>query len=634
MTRNTLSLLSTCPGERRFTQSSGTFGISRGAVGLRRVLSCGIGFAGILLASTPLYADTRYPRSGSAFDYADVFTVPIPPPEKDQLLKASDEKQADALTWFIAGQLLEQQGELDSAMETYRKSLDLDPANYLLAEKVAFELMRREQSAEAIGVLKDCAVASPKDARPRVTLAFLYSRYLEKPDLSRKYADEALAINPEDIALYQRLYEIHLAQGRTAEANAVLDRALKSKSTNASFWIELGALLTDLRISTGETEPNAAAVKSITAIFEKAEKLAPKDPAVFENAGDFFARIGDLQKAIAALQKAVDLNANLLSARQKLAQAYLRADDPENTITQLQEIIRLNPLQQGAYELLGQLFQAKGDQKQAAAAFEQSLLLNPNHKESYTQLAQIYLGPDFDDPNRAVTLMEQAAIQFGDDVQIQFLLAIAYSSAKKYQEALTVFERTDVLFSEQSGLEKNPFFYFQYGAAAERAKLYDKAAEQFLKAIDMDPNFHQAMNYLGYMWIDRSENLEKGGDLVKRALAIEPNDGAYLDSMGWYHYRKGDFDQALDYLLRAHETLGENDPEICNHIGDAYQQLGDTGKAVEFWELAIDHADAPDRIDVESVNDKLEAARQRLTQLQEQKAKETPATEKPGLKAE
>ena len=230
--------------------------------------------------------------------------------------------------------------------------------------------------------------------------------------------------------------------------------------------------------------------------------------------------------------------------------------------------------------------------------------------------------------------MEQAAIQFGDDVQIQFLLAIAYSSAKKYQEALTVFERTDVLFSEQSGLEKNPFFYFQYGAAAERAKLYDKAAEQFLKAIDMDPNFHQAMNYLGYMWIDRSENLEKGGDLVKRALAIEPNDGAYLDSMGWYHYRKGDFDQALDYLLRAHETLGENDPEICNHIGDAYQQLGDTGKAVEFWELAIDHADAPDRIDVESVNDKLEAARQRLTQLQEQKAKETPATEKPELKAE
>ena len=137
----------------------------------------------------------------------------------------------------------------------------------------------------------------------------------------------------------------------------------------------------------------------------------------------------------------------------------------------------------------------------------------------------------------------------------------------------------------------NDRFFFEYGAAAERAGLYDKAAELFKRAIELDPaDAAQAYNYLGFMWADQNIHLDEAEDYIKRALAAEPENGAYLDSLGWLHYRQGKYEQALAELLSAAAELKEEDPTVFEHIGDTYSMEKQTAKALEYWQksLALD----------------------------------------------
>ncbi len=126
-------------------------------------------------------------------------------------------------------------------------------------------------------------------------------------------------------------------------------------------------------------------------------------------------------------------------------------------------------------------------------------------------------------------------------------------------------------------------FYFNYGVSAEQSGLYDRASVLLKKSLQMEDNPRQianASNYLGFMWVDHDQNIEEGGDLIKKAMEIEPDNGAYLDSLGWYYYKTNHFDHALGQLQQAVEKLKPEDPVVYEHLGDIYLKLNDTAKAV------------------------------------------------------
>ncbi len=139
----------------------------------------------------------------------------------------------------------------------------------------------------------------------------------------------------------------------------------------------------------------------------------------------------------------------------------------------------------------------------------------------------------------------------------------------------------------------NGRFYFEYGAAAERAGLYEKAADLFKQSMQLDPGEEaEAANYLGFMWADQGTHLEEAESYIKKALATDPENGAYLDSLGWLDFRRGRYEQALAELLNAVQSLKTEDPTVFEHLGDTYQRLNQLPKAVEAWQksLALDPA--------------------------------------------
>ena len=114
---------------------------------------------------------------------------------------------------------------------------------------------------------------------------------------------------------------------------------------------------------------------------------------------------------------------------------------------------------------------------------------------------------------------------------------------------------------------------FWLGASYERTGRGPEAETVLQGLLNIDPDFAPALNYLGYMWAEQGENLDQALLLVQQAVALEPDNGAYVDSLGWAHFQLGEYDQAREYLERAARIVG-NDPVVLEHLGDLYQALG------------------------------------------------------------
>jgi tetratricopeptide (TPR) repeat protein len=128
--------------------------------------------------------------------------------------------------------------------------------------------------------------------------------------------------------------------------------------------------------------------------------------------------------------------------------------------------------------------------------------------------------------------------------------------------------------------------YFQRGIAYERLKDWDQAEPNFKKALELNPEQPQVLNYLGYSWVDKNLNLDEAMDMIRRAVELRPNDGYIVDSLGWAHYRLGQFDDAVVELERAIE-LRAGDPTINDHLGDVYWRVGRKVEAVYQWNRAL-----------------------------------------------
>ena len=528
--------------------------------------------------------------AASAFEVAELYPVEFPSPAPDLLLEPEGEKQAEALARFVEGIIHEETGESDEALEAYRKVLEVDPGFSGLATKVATELIRRSGVPEAIEVLKDTIAASPDDPRPHLDLAYIYARNLRKPDLAAKYANKAMEIDPTDFAPYQTLYQIYMASGKVDLARQTLDKAGKLDSGDSDFWVRLGELYIRLFFR-DKDELAPEELEKVNAIYRKALELGSDDPVVLNRVADYFGQTRQVKQAIPLYLKILELQPPLpdrlvSSIREKLAESFLLNNQRHEAIKVLEEMIRVNPLRYGTYEFLGTLYEEEGNLEKAAANYESSLLLNPNQPANYLRVADIFLRlRQFD---RAVKNLREARRRFPDLPQITYSLAISLSQAGSHGAAMSTFEAALIEARNTQEEIVNGTFYFNYGAAAEQAGLYEKAASLFRKAIDLDPaNAAPALNYLGYMWVDRGENLDEAGDLIRRALDIDPENGAYIDSLGWLYYKQGDYEKALIELLRAADHVQPEDPVVYEHIGDTYKALRNVAQALIYWRKAL-----------------------------------------------
>ena len=111
------------------------------------------------------------------------------------------------------------------------------------------------------------------------------------------------------------------------------------------------------------------------------------------------------------------------------------------------------------------------------------------------------------------------------------------------------------------------------------------AEAQLKRALELKPDYPEALNFLGYLYVEQGRNLDEALKLIKKALEAEPGNGAYIDSLGWFYFKKGDFKQALKELEKASALL--EDPIIYDHLGDTYFKVKDMQNARINWEKSL-----------------------------------------------
>lgn len=174
------------------------------------------------------------------------------------------------------------------------------------------------------------------------------------------------------------------------------------------------------------------------------------------------------------------------------------------------------------------------------------------------------------------------------DERSQLIGAQTAQKLEKYQESIPVLEKLAAAHPDQAPTA------FLLGAAYERSGQKDKAVAELRRVLTIDPDFHAALNYLGYTFAEDGVHLDEALQMVSRAVALDPDNGAYVDSLGWAYFRSGHLDQARGYLERA-ARLEPEDATLQEHLGDVYVALGQKERARQAYqrslELGGDNAD-------------------------------------------
>lgn len=521
-------------------------------------------------------------------------------PAKDLLLRLENEHKADGLAHFVEGMAFEENGEMEKALAAYRKVLDVDPGQADLASRVASILIRQDDFPQAIDILKDAVKANPKAPEPLLQLAYIHAKYLHRTDQALDYANRAIALDPRNVDGYERLCEIAIAAGDEKKALQTLDRAVAMKSDDPVFWSRLGKLYASV-IFKPERTPKPDEIARVNDIFKKAVEHAGNNTSVLKDLADYYIATQQIKEAIPLYLRLLELEPDDTNSREKLAAGFLITNQRDKAVEMLEEIIKQHPEKYQPYDLLAGLLddsaralerdkktaEAKATFAKAAANYEQSLVVNPARPSPYLHLAELLLGP-LKDSERAVKVLNEARQHFPQTPEIAYYLGIAQREAKHSDQAVATFEEALHEAQLQGAEITNARFYFDYGAAAEQAGLFDKAADLFRKSIALDPaNAADAYNYLAYMWAEHNMHLEEAEEMVKLALQSDSSNGAYIDTLGWLEYRQGKYDQALIDLLRAAQKLTRDDPVVFEHIGDTFAKMNKTAQALDAWQKAL-----------------------------------------------
>jgi Flp pilus assembly protein TadD len=184
----------------------------------------------------------------------------------------------------------------------------------------------------------------------------------------------------------------------------------------------------------------------------------------------------------------------------------------------------------------------------------------------------------------------EAPMRAGADMQLGDLLR----GKKRFAEAVDAYDEAIQRF-KAAGLPERWALFYSRGIALERSGQWQRAEADLLHALELKPDQPLVLNYLGYSWIDRGENLERGLKMIEKAVELRPEDGYIVDSLGWAHYRLGDYASAVQYLEKAIELVPQ-DPTINDHLGDAYWQNGRPTEARYQWRRALQFGPQDDEI--------------------------------------
>ena len=269
---------------------------------------------------------------------------------------------------------------------------------------------------------------------------------------------------------------------------------------------------------------------------------------------------------------------NRLLFQDQLGLLYQQTRQYDKAIGLYREMSRNSPDRYVPRLRLIYAFKESGRLKEALSVSDQ--LYQEQGQELYVAIARARILAAADKLKEASTLLKEKISEDPDEEELYSALSQLYVDHKKYQDAEVIVKKGLSLKPDSERME------FQLGSVYERGKQFERAEATFKTILERNARHAGVLNYLGYMLADRGVRLEEALLYIKRAVEIDPYNGAYLDSLGWAYFKRNELEEAEVNLKRAAQ-LNEPDATIYDHLGDLYYKLGQYDKAHKYYKQSV-----------------------------------------------
>ncbi|MBZ9733190.1 tetratricopeptide repeat protein [Mesorhizobium sp. CA18] len=512
---------------------------------------------------------------------------------------------------YLAAHIAESDNDLDDAIAYYKQALAFAPNDKELQQSLMLALVAQGRFEESL----------------------VYADKLkEVPDVER-FSRLALAIDSfhkKDYAKAQYWLKLSLESDLDRLLSGVMDGWAKEGAGNASEamdsidklkgpdWFGLfksfhRALIADAAGLNDKAEELYAATMADTAAGGSAPETWMRNAQAYAS---FLVRKGDKSKAQAVLNQAeafapgkleITTLRDRISKGDKieplvagpadgaseilldLATALNRGGGEPFVRLYLQYALALKPDSDAALVQLAAVAEQLKDGEGAVSLYRRIPASSP-----LKELSDLQIGlnlADLDKHDEAVSHLKAYLDRHPDDMRAYLALGGVYGSKEDFRSAASLYDKAVDQLKTPTAANWNIFY--QRGIAYERLKEWPKAEPNFRKALELQPDQPQVMNYLGYSWVDMNMNLKEGLAMIQKAVDLRPNDGYIVDSLGWAYFRMGRFDDAVREMERA-VSLKPEDPVLNDHLGDAYWRVGRKLEATYQWTQARDLKPDPD----------------------------------------
>lgn len=543
---------------------------------------------------------------------------------KDSLAKAIEHFEAlvkidpaDTDSYVILGRLYKLNNQGEKAEDAFKKVLNGDPSSRDALLSLGQLYIDEGEYSEAI----DLILKVPEDEMDTALLGMLAYAYGQNHDLDKasETFEKALADDPDNQELRRSYADVLMGGGRGDAAGEQLKKILESDPQDGSTYLRLGQL--DRQVGKFDQARQE---------LERARTLMPDNPEIPYQQALLEDSVGNQDKAVEIVQgllkKAENPDGkytlgeanNRAIFLERLGMIYRSQEKYDQALATFKQIVALGQSQAPRGEgLIIETLRLNHQPAEALKRVEEAVRQYPEDRS--LKMLQASLLGEQGQVDRAIRQLQGLLNDTPADRETQLVIAQIFSQAKRFPEAETAAQKALALSPQPDDQVR---VLFILGSIYEREKKFDQAEQQFRKVLAFDPLNSAAANYLGYMLADRGVRLEESVKYIQKALETDPNNGAYLDSLGWAYFKMNRLDLAEINLEKAARLIS-SDPTIHEHLGRVYLQSGKKRQAEQEWERALEAWPHSSGGDFDA--DQAEKLRKDLDQLKLSLAQEKPS---------
>jgi len=534
----------------------------------------------------------------------------------EQYKKITDIASRDVDAWVMLGRLEKAAQDNAEAEKAYKKALDVEPDNEDALTGLSLVYLDLGNGQAAADTLRTLADKNPSPRSLRA-LAETYEQMREF-GLAADALKKALALNPPEAAeIRQAMAQDLVYAQRYPEALQIYQDLVADDPTDAQSYLHIS------QIYSRQRKFNDARAAS-----DKALAVDPANLEIRYNQVSILEAEGKTQQAIQTLKDILDSTAKRTYARaergpreallQRLAELYRGAEQTEPAVDAFRQIADLDS-DQGARAAAEIVTTYRVGHEFTKAQQEADADLKKWPDDRNLHIAHATLLADLGKSDQAIAEVKRL-MDGKSDRETNLTLSELYDKAHKFDDAAKALDAAEKL---SKGDDEKESVWFERGVVFEHMKKIDLSEAEFRKVLKVDPDNAEALNYIGYVLADRNMRLPESLDLITKALELSPENGAFLDSLGWVYFRLGRLPEAEENLRRA-VAKTPSDPTVHDHMAQVLLAESKVQEAIQQWQTSLKNWDSGAPADLEpaevaKVKSNLATAQSRLAKEAKQK---------------